>query len=74
MIKMSCDPSKHLVGQQLQGLLVWQDFPAGDGRALPLWDAARGVLEQPHGGTAGDETECRVSTRGKWFGMFAWWF
>lgn len=53
---------------------MWQDFPAGDGRALPLWDAARGVLEQPHGGTAGDEAECRVSTRGKWFGMFAWWF
>lgn len=47
---------------ELQGLLVWQDFPAGDGRALPLWDAARGVLEQPHGGTAGDEAECRVST------------
>ena len=45
---------------------MWQDFPAGDGRALPLWDAARGVLEQPHGCTAGDETECKVSTRGKW--------
>ncbi|CAE7903769.1 EBM, partial [Symbiodinium sp. KB8] len=29
----------------LEGLLVWQDFPAGDGRALPIWDAARGTLE-----------------------------
>ena len=36
-------------------VLVWwvkrlgfhQDFPAGDGRALPIWDAARGTLEQP---------------------------
>eukprot|EP00439_Symbiodinium_sp_Y106_P064278 s1998_g10.t1 len=35
-------------------VLVWwvkrlgfhQDFPAGDGRALPIWDAARGTLEQ----------------------------
>ncbi|CAJ1365737.1 unnamed protein product [Effrenium voratum] len=26
-----------------EGLLVWQDFPAGDGRALPLWDSARGM-------------------------------
>ncbi|CAL1154425.1 unnamed protein product [Cladocopium goreaui] len=33
----------------VQGLLVWQDFPAGDGRALPLWDAARGVVEQKGG-------------------------
>ncbi|CAK9016935.1 unnamed protein product [Durusdinium trenchii] len=29
-----------------EGLLVWQDFPAGDGRALPLWDSARGTFEQ----------------------------
>lgn len=32
-----------------QGLLVWQDFPAGDGRALPLWDSARGTFEQSLG-------------------------
>jgi len=29
-----------------EGLLVWQDFPGGDGRAKPLWDRARGELEQ----------------------------
>eukprot|EP00913_Durusdinium_trenchii_P005521 g5144.t1 len=32
-----------------EGLLVWQDFPAGDGRALPLWDSARGTFEQSLG-------------------------
>eukprot|EP00929_Paragymnodinium_shiwhaense_P090916 TRINITY_DN50996_c0_g1_i1.p1 TRINITY_DN50996_c0_g1~~TRINITY_DN50996_c0_g1_i1.p1 ORF type:complete len:624 (-),score=76.99 TRINITY_DN50996_c0_g1_i1:344-2215(-) len=34
----------HLCDQM--GLLVWQDFPAGDSRALPLWDAHRGKEEQ----------------------------
>ncbi|CAE8710085.1 unnamed protein product [Polarella glacialis] len=29
-----------------EGLLVWQDFPGGDGRALPLWDNARAKFEQ----------------------------
>eukprot|EP00971_Amphidinium_carterae_P317845 6318577-Amphidinium_carterae.1 len=27
------------------GLLVWQDMPAGDMRAMPLWSADRGHAE-----------------------------
>merc|ERR1712194_536566 len=37
------------------GLLVWQDFPAGDGRALPLWDTARADVEKLHGDSGLDE-------------------
>ena len=40
-----------------KGLLVWQDFPAGDGRALPLWDAARGGVEQIFGATKREDGE-----------------
>lgn len=28
------------------GLLVWQDMPSGDSRALPLWEMRRGAAEQ----------------------------
>jgi len=37
------------------GLLVWQDFPGGDGRALPLWDHARAEVEERRGPVGLDE-------------------
>ena len=46
LIYFSVAQFSSLTIQPPKGLLVWQDFPAGDGRALPLWDSARGVLEQ----------------------------
>lgn len=37
------------------GLLVWQDMPGGDGRALPLWDQARADAEHRVGYDGLDE-------------------